>query len=282
MTGVRRVGHAGTLDPLATGVLLVCLGRATRIAEYLMAGRKTYRAGVRLGCVTNTYDAEGEVTARAPVDVRREGIERVLEAFTGVIEQVPPMYSAVKHRGTPLYRLARQGIEVERQPRAVEIFHLELITWEAPDLVIELTCSSGTYVRTLAHDIGQALGCGAYLASLTRLASGRFRQEDALSPQEFGRAVAEERWEALLHPLDAALYAFPAVYLSREEAYRLCSGRAVGASVEGLPPQDDALGRAYGPEGEFLAVVAYDPPAGVWRPRKVFCAERVEDYATGP
>jgi tRNA pseudouridine55 synthase len=214
------------------------------------------------------------------VDVSEEQITAALTAFTGTVEQVPPMYSALKHHGTPLYRLARKGIEVEREPRAVEISRLELITWEPPDLVIELTCSPGTYVRALAHDIGQTLGCGAYLASLTRLASGRFTQADALSPADLARAVDEGRWEALLHPIDAALYSFPALHLSREGAKRICSGQTVAASEAVPGAEDETLGRAYGPDGRFLAVVAYDRAAACWRPRKVFCAERAQAYAT--
>ena len=160
LTSVRRVGHAGTLDPMATGVLLVCIGRATRVTEYLMAGKKTYRARVRLGITTDTYDAEGRITASVdPVAVDRAQVEDALPRFRGEIAQVVPMYSAAKHKGTPLHRLARRGLDVEREPRPVEVFRLELTAWEPPECVLEVVCSPGTYVRALAHD-GRNDSCG--------------------------------------------------------------------------------------------------------------------------
>ena len=279
LTGIRRVGHAGTLDPLATGVLLICIGRATRVAEYLMTGRKTYRARVRLGISTDTYDAEGQVTAQAPVDVDRAQVESALIRFRGSIAQVPPIYSAIKHKGTPLYRLARRGVEPEQlslKARQVEIFHLELTDWEPPECTLELACSPGTYVRALAHDLGQVLGCGAHLSALVRLASGRFRLEEAVALDDFTRAAAAGRWQGLLHPIDAALTGFVALHLDADAAKRLCFGQAISHPVV---DRDAAailgaaeLARAYGPDETFLAIVSYDPAAGVWRPRKVFCS----------
>ena len=273
LTGIRRVGHAGTLDPLATGVLLVCIGRATRVAEYLMAGQKIYHARVGLGITTDTYDAEGQVLAEAPVEVSRAQVEAALARFRGTITQVPPMYSALKHQGTPLHRLARRGIEVERKPRQIQILRLELTAWDPPECMLEITCSPGTYVRALAHDLGQALGCGAHLTGLTRLASGDFRLEDAVTLEELAQAAPDGRWPDLLHPIDAALARLPALRLDAGAARRLCSGQAIS-----LPPGEgggggvDLLARAYGPDGTFLALAAHDPAAGVWRPRKVFCA----------
>jgi tRNA pseudouridine55 synthase len=283
LTGVRRVGHAGTLDPLATGVLLICIGRATRVTEYLMAGRKAYRTCVRLGITTDTYDADGQVVAEAPVEVGRAQVETALECFRGTIAQVPPVYSALKHEGTPLYRLARRGVDVERlsllKARQVEVFRLKLTTWEPPECVLEVTCSPGTYVRTLAHDLGQALGCGAHVTALTRLASGDFHLEDAVTLEEFTQSVSGGCWLDLLHPLDAALARFPALHLDADAAWRLCSGQAVEVhdcgDVEmetGEREEAACLARAYGPGETFLALVAYEPAAGVWRPRKVFCA----------
>jgi len=272
LTGVRRVGHAGTLDPLAAGVLLVCIGRATRVAEYLMAGHKVYRARVRLGISTDTYDAEGMITSEAPVEVDRAQVEAALSSFRGVIAQVPPVYSAIKHQGTPLHRLARRGVAVEQislKARQVEILRLELAAWEPPECTLDVTCSPGTYVRALAHDLGQALGCGAHLSGLTRLASGRFRVEDAVTLEEFAEIAAQGRWAARLHPIDAALTRFRPLYVDADAARRLCSGQPIffpsGDTV------DDPLARAYGPDRVFLALVAYDPEANVWRPRKVFC-----------
>lgn len=270
LTGIRRVGHAGTLDPLATGVLLVCVGRATRAVEYLMAGRKAYRARVHLGVATDTYDAEGRVIAQAPVEVSRAQVEQALPPFRGRIAQVPPMYSAIKRDGTPLYRLARRGVELEREPRPVDVFRLDLTDWNPPLITLEIECSSGTYVRALAHDLGQALGCGAHLAGLVRLASGRFRVQDAVSLQELDRAAAEGRWIELLHPIDAALTRFPALHLDAGAARRLRSGQAIRAPAEEAGEGEEKLARAYGPDGAFLALAAWDPESGSWQPRKVF------------
>jgi len=275
LTGIRRVGHAGTLDPLATGVLLICIGRATRVAEYLMGGQKVYRARLRLGISTDTYDAEGQVTAEAPVEVNRTQVEAALARFRGRIPQVPPIYSALKRRGTPLYRLARQGVDVEKlvpEARQIEIFRLELTGWEPPECTLELTCSPGTYVRSLAHDLGQALGCGAHLSGLIRLASGAFRVEDAVALDAFAQAAAEGRWQDLLHPIDAALARFSALHVDADAARRLCSGQAVVRLSHESASDGVELARAYGPDGTFLAVVGYDPAAEAWQPRKVFCS----------
>jgi tRNA pseudouridine55 synthase len=276
LTGIRRVGHAGTLDPMATGVLLVCIGKATRVSEYLMAGQKVYRARVRLGITTDTYDVEGQVVASASVDdVTRAEVEATLTRFRGAIEQVPPMYSALKHKGERLHRLARQGVEVKREPRQVEISRLALTEWEPPECTLEVTCSPGTYVRALAHDLGQALGCGAHLTGLVRLASGRFRLEDSVTLDVFAQAAAEGRWTDLLHPVDAALAHFPALHLDAEAARWLCSGRAIVAPPAGHPPRvaggtEGEMARAYGPDGAFLALAVYDPAAKTWHPHKVF------------
>jgi tRNA pseudouridine55 synthase len=263
VAGTRRVGHAGTLDPMATGVLLVCVGRATRVAEYLMASPKTYRARVRLGVTTDTYDAEGTVVEERPVDVDRRAVERALDRFRGPVLQVPPMYSALKRGGRRLYNLARQGVTVEREPRPVEIHRLELVEWASPGLVLEVTCSPGTYVRSLAHDLGREVGCGAHLTGLVRLASGDFRLEDAVGIDTLTR----ERLPSLLLPLDAALGRYPALHLDEEAAQAVRSGRAVeGPSLGG----EIGLARAYGPDGILLAVMVYRPGQGVWHPRKVF------------
>lgn len=267
LTGIRRVGHAGTLDPLATGVLLVCLGRATRVVEYLMEGTKTYRARVRMGITTDTYDAEGSIVTESPVQVSRAQVETGMAHFRGVISQLPPMYSAVKHQGTPLHRLARQGIHVDREPRRVEVYRLELTAWEPPECTIEVDCSQGTYVRTLAHDLGHILGCGAHLTALARLASGGFKLEDAISLQDLEKAAAEDRWTDLLQPIDAALVHLPELRLDEKAARRICSGQ--GVASEGAAGPDD-LARAYSPDGTFLALAAYDAKHKVWRPRKVF------------
>lgn len=265
---VRRVGHAGTLDPMATGVLLVCLGKATRVTEYLMAGHKVYRAVIRLGVTTDTYDAEGEVLETRPVEVDLEQVRATLARFRGRVQQVPPMYSALKRDGQPLYKLARRGITVERPARTVEIFDLTLEDWSPPDLTLTVTCSPGTYIRSLAHDLGERLGCGGHLIALTRLASGRFTLDEAVSLEEVAQAAREGRLETLLYPLDAALETFPAVALSEQDSQRVRSGRSVGRDV--APPSPEGLCRAYDPAGRLLALLRYDPVTDRWRPHKVF------------
>jgi tRNA pseudouridine55 synthase len=270
LTGIRRVGHAGTLDPLATGVLLVCIGRpATRVVEYLVDEPKVYRTEAWLGATTDTFDAEGKVVSERPAGVSRDQVEEALKGFRGAIQQIPPMYSAVKHGGEPLYRLARRGIEVEREPRWVDIYRLQLVSWNPPRFTLELSCSSGTYVRALVHDLGQALECGAYVTGLTRLASGSFRLEDAVTLPTFAERAKEGRWPEMLVPVDRALAGrFPALHLDADTAGRLCSGQAVSGIDGGN--LGEGMARAYGPEGRFLALVAHDPVQSTWRPRKVF------------
>ena len=277
MSGQRRVGHAGTLDPLATGVLVVCLGQATRVAEYLVASDKVYQAQIRLGVSTDTHDAEGEVTATAEVDVRQEEgwrLRKALASLTGSIQQVPPMYSALKRKGTPLYKLARQGITVEREPRPVEIHNIELLDWAPPLLTIRVGCSPGTYIRALARDLGQKLSCGAHLQSLTRLASGHFSLEKAVSLDELAEAFDQGNWQEFIHPIDEALLDFEPVVVDAQTEQRIRHGQR----VEGPPPAPPTSGereredfrRAYSQTGKLIAILRHDPQTGLWQPKKVF------------
>ena len=270
-----KAGHAGTLDPMATGVLLVCLGQATRVAEYLMGGRKRYRAGVVLGSTTDTYDAEGELTSSGGrTDFRQAEIEAALAGLLGPIEQVPPIYSALKQEGEPLHRRARRGEPVEVRPRPVEIDEIRLSSWEPPGLILEITCSPGTYVRSLAHDLGQRLGSGAYLGSLVRLASGRFTLEDATSLERLEEAFQYGQEEQFLLPMDEALLEWPAIVVDSGEKQRLVQGQPIsGGVIAGSGGRETAgWARAYSSDGDFLAIVAYDQGAGRWQPKKVFYA----------
>jgi len=271
VSGQRRVGHAGTLDPMATGVLLVCLGQATRVAEYLMAGRKRYRASVVLGSTTDTYDAEGEVTSSGGrTDFEQAEIEAALAGLSGPIDQVPPIYSALKQGGEPLHRRARRGEQVEVQPRRVEIDEIQLLDWKPPVLILEIACSPGTYVRSLAHDLGQRLGSGSHLGALVRLASGRFTLEDATSLERLEEAFRHGQEEQYLLPLDEALLDWPAIVVDSDEKQRLVQGQPIPARAS--KPADDGWARAYSSDGDFLAIVAYEAGAGRWRPKKVFYA----------
>ncbi len=262
----RRVGHAGTLDPLADGVLLVCLGAACRVVTELQNMTKRYRATLRLGMTTTTFDAEGEVTAQADASgVSRQQFLTVLEGFRGTIWQTPPMYSALKRAGRPLYELARDGLEVARQARQVTVHDLELAVWNPPLVELRMTVSRGTYVRVLAHDIGQAMRVGAHLTQLTRTAIGPFQLGEAHALAEVEQAFREGWGSKLLHPIDAALTAYPVAVLSAKEVLQARCGQGLQLpNVEG-----DRL-RAYDHAGALVAVLRRRADASLWFPERVF------------
>ncbi|MBN1936153.1 MAG: tRNA pseudouridine(55) synthase TruB [Anaerolineae bacterium] len=267
MSRQHQVGHAGTLDPLATGVLLVCLGQATRVSEYLMGSPKTYRAAIHLGVSTTTHDAEGEIVAQSPVETTRAGFEQALGLFVGRIEQVPPMHSAIKQKGRKLYKLAHRGITVERAPRPVEIFALALLDWMPPIARVEVRCGPGTYIRALARDLGQALGCGAHLSGLRRTQSGQFSADNAVSIERLEAAFAESSFDRWLHGIDAAFADLPEIHLDGPTAYRLALGQFIDAPSS-HPTETRA--RAYGPERRFIALIERTQPEQGWKPVKVF------------
>jgi tRNA pseudouridine55 synthase len=253
-----KAGHTGSLDPLATGLLPVCLGGATKFSAFLLDADKRYRVCVRLGVTTTTADAEGEVVATASVvGLDEEDLRGVLEGFVGAIEQLPPMYSAVKHQGERLYKLARKGIEVERSPRIVQIFEIALRELTTPDILLDVHCSKGTYVRTLAEDLGKALGCGGHVTELRRTGVGPFVEPDShfVTLPELER-VAERAGpgalDGFLLPLESALGHCPAVRLSEDAAFYLRQGEAV------LVPQAPTEGmvRLYDPSRRFIGVGA--------------------------
>jgi tRNA pseudouridine55 synthase len=265
---VKQVGHAGTLDPLATGVLVVCVGQATRISEYLLGHDKTYRATIRLGVETDTYDADGRVIARHEVSVDRSAIERTSAKFIGPIRQVPPMHSALKHGGQKLYELARAGLEVDRPARPITIHSIDLIDWQSPDVTIDVHCSAGTYIRSLAHDLGQELGTGAHLIALERTASGPFRLAEAITLDEFEALAHEHQWQAQLHSIDQALGEWPAVTLNQAQRTRAITG----GPIDSLP-LDGVHGRAHDEHGRLIALLVFDQKKKQWRADKVFVNE---------
>lgn len=253
-----KAGHTGSLDPLATGLLPLCLGGATKFSAFLLDADKRYRVRVRLGVTTTTGDAEGEVLATASTEgIDGAALRAALDRFLGPIEQLPPMYSAVKHQGQRLYKLARRGIEVERTPRTVEILAIELRELVLPEFEMDVHCSKGTYVRTLAEDIGAALGCGAHVIGLRRTGVGPFVEGETrfLTLPELA-ALAEAggddpgALDALLLPLESALGHWPAVRLSEDAAFYLRQGQAV------LVPQapTEGLVRLYDPSKRFIGV----------------------------
>jgi len=247
----EKAGHTGTLDPLASGLLPVCFGEATKFAQSLLDAEKRYRATVRFGTSTTTGDAEGEVVDRGPVDFDRATLEAALSRFVGRIRQVPPRHSALKHQGRPLYAYARAGVDVAREPREVEIRALSLVDWRPPDAVVDVACSKGTYVRTLAEDLGTALGTSAHLAALVRTGSGGFDLADAIGIDAIEALAPEERL-ARLRPVDCLLAALPRLDLSEHAARALSCGRTVVAPAEVAP----ARYRAYDASGAFVGVVS--------------------------
>lgn len=236
----RKAGHTGSLDPLAGGMLPICLGDATKVSAFLLDADKRYRFKTTLGVKTATADTEGEVLLERPVeDYSRERIEAVLELFRGEIQQLPPMYSALKHQGKRLYELAREGIEVEREPRAISIHALRLVEVDLPHLVLDVHCSKGTYVRTLAEDIGEALGCGAHISALRRTGVGPYSDYPmyTIDAVEEMANAGQDRLDALLLPIDTALADWPAVRLGADAGFYLQQGQPVlvpKAPVEGL------------------------------------------------
>lgn len=261
LAGIRRVGHAGTLDPLASGLLLVCLGRATRLLEYLVGQPKSYLATVQLGQETSTYDAEGEVMARHPVDISRQQLTTALDRFRGDIEQLAPLYSAVKVGGQPLYRLARKGEPVERPARVVTIYQLDLLAWQGSVLELRIHCSSGTYIRSIAHDLGQELGCGAFLTGLRRTDVGRYSLADAMPLT----SLAQEDWRRHLRPTDSAIRHLARLDVADGEALALFHGQAIPRR----PGQTkESLVRAYDEADHFVGVLTADDQQ--WRPQKIF------------
>ncbi|MBL8341585.1 MAG: tRNA pseudouridine(55) synthase TruB [Rubrivivax sp.] len=255
----EKGGHTGTLDPLATGLLPLCFGAATKFSQASLEADKRYRATLRLGERTTTGDGEGEVVERRAVGCDTAAIDKALARFTGVIEQKPPMHSALKHEGKALYEYARAGIEIERAPRRVTIHRIEVVEWTVPLLVLDVHCSKGTYIRTLAEDIGRALGCGATLAALRRTASGPVALEQAITLEAL-EALPEADRAARLLPTDVLLADWPAVRLPEDEAGRFLTGlrrrvaQADAAAVRVYGPQPRAfLGTAHITAGELIA-----------------------------
>jgi len=263
----RRVGHAGTLDPMATGVLVVCLGQATRLSEYLVQGNKRYRATVRFGLTTDTWDTEGQTIETRPLgDLREQDLVALLPRLTGEIEQTPPMYSAIKVNGQPLHRLARKGITVEREPRRVEVQALIPISWESPDLILDVECSKGTYVRSLAHDLGILAGCGATLAALRRTAVGPFSASQATPLGQLWEERENDVWQRHLTPLYEALAEWPRVTVGAETLEELRFGRPAPLPIRERPD----IVAVFDSDRLLAAIVTPQSESELWQPSKVF------------
>ena len=282
ITGQRqKVGHAGTMDPLARGVLPICFGQATRLMDQVLDGLKRYRVEIELGATTSTYDAEGEVVkAGDPANITRADIEAALAPFVGLIEQTPPMYSAVKVNGQRLYKLARAGIEVQRKARTVEIHDIQIEDLSLPRVVLVVECGRGVYMRSLAHDLGQALGCGGYVTDLERQYSGGFPVEESITLEQLEAASeAPSGWQRYLYPVDWALREMRSMTVSPNAEQYLGHGQPVSLGGPGLDAGYLEQFRAYTRDGRFLALVRCDRSAQLWRPIKVFQISTPSPYA---
>ncbi len=263
----KRVGHAGTLDPAARGVLPICVGQATRVAEYLSESGKAYQAEVVFGVATDTYDAEGAITSTASTtDLVLARIEETLPHFLGLQMQVPPVYSAIKLQGQPAYKRTRAGEEITLKPRPIVIYSLKVIDWIPPRLTLAIECSKGTYIRALAHDLGMQLGCYAYLDALVRTRSGLFTLSESITLEQLADAIETNTAQHYLYPVDKALEQYPAITLDADTIERVKHGNTFSTSVEYSP----GLARVYDTTGHFLAIAGWNEEQKAWHPKKVF------------
>ena len=280
LTGEKRVGHAGTLDPAASGVLPICVGHGTRVIEYLMENTKNYRAEIEFGKTTDTYDATGSLTSIEDSSyLSRRQIETTLQNFIGEIQQVPPVYSALKWKGKPYYKLARAGIDIKIAARPVVIHTITILDWQFPVVTIDVTCGKGTYIRSLAHDLGQMIGCGAYMKSLERRAYGPFSITNAISIDELEESFAGKYWQRYIHPIDSVLLHLKAIVVNDDVRQDIRHGRTVDNKYistqmltdESKPEESqEVLCRAYGLDGNFLGILRFVSETGQWKPEKVF------------
>jgi tRNA pseudouridine55 synthase len=273
LLNAQKAGHTGTLDPFATGLLPLCFGEATKFAQDLLDADKSYETVVHLGVTTTTGDTEGDIVATREVDVSREQIEAVLERFRGEIDQVPPMHSALKRDGKPLYEYARAGVTLEREARRVCIHTLDLLDYQAPYLTLRVSCSKGTYIRVLGEDIGAALGCGAHLQALRRTQVGRLSLDDAVTLDRFANTAEEARGQ-LLAPVDALLSSFPSIMLTEALAQRFLHGQRLALGKEGMVfPQITGRVRVYREAGAQLLGTAQLMEFGVLAPERLVAAD---------
>jgi len=267
-TGIRRAGHTGTLDPRASGVLVVLVGPAVRLSEFVSASDKRYHATIHLGSSTDTYDADGSITSTGSSsweEITEEKFNEVLQHFVGEIVQVPPPYSAVKVKGKKAYEMAREGEEVDLEPRKIQVYSLDVLEWAPPEVVIDVYCSSGTYVRSLANDLGKELGCGAHLIGLRRTKSGRFTLRDAVPLRRLEEAFDAGTWYRNLIPAAEALADWPMVELNTDQVELVRHGHRFAAN-EG----SKGWARGVSEQGDLVALLEVDEESGEWQPRKVF------------
>jgi tRNA pseudouridine55 synthase len=263
----KRVGHAGTLDPAASGVLPICVGQGTRVAEYLSESGKAYTANIHFGVVTDTYDAEGAIVRTADTeDLTLEQIQQALTGFLGPQMQMPPRYSAIKLQGQPAYKRMRAGEEITLEPRPIVLTQLDILAWQPPHLTLAIECSKGTYIRSLAYDLGECLDCGAHLAGLIRTRSGPFILSDSITLDQLAEVAANGNVEQYLNAADSVLQQYPALILDAVTTERVMHGNPFTYDIETRAE----LARVYDANGRFVAIAEWDVERGMWQPTKVF------------
>ena len=274
LTKQKRVGHAGTLDPRATGLLPICFGQATRVMEYLVDSPKTYMAVIELGVSTDSYDAAGQVTSIAETSlINTEDIESALDKYKGTFNQVPPMFSALKKEGKRLYKLARAGKEVDRPPREVSIYKMDMLDWSQPNVTLEIQCGRGMYVRSLAHDIGVDLGCGAHLSQLDRIKTGPFDYSTALDISKAEKVCTTGDWISCLYPIDFPLMKLRSATVSPHIERAIRQKQAVYLNTSHCQSGASHLCRVYSSEGDLIAIAEPSSEGGnMWRAKKLFNA----------
>ena len=263
----KRVGHAGTLDPAASGVLPICVGKGTRVAEYLSESGKAYQADILFGVVTDTYDAEGSIVRTASAEkLTLDEIEHVLPGFLGPQMQMPPLYSAIKLQGQPAYKRMRAGEEITLEPRPIVLSQLDILAWQSPKLTLAIECSKGTYIRSFAYDLGERLGCGAHLVGLIRTRSGPFTLSDSITLDQLTEAVENGTIEQYLHTADSVLQQYPALMLDTVTTERVLHGNPFTYNIE----TQSELARVYDANERFVAIAQWDTEREMWQPTKVF------------
>lgn len=276
LANAESVGHGGTLDPQASGVLPIMLGQATRVSEFLLDVTKVYRATIFLGASTSTYDREGEIIATGDIShVTLDAIRRALSRFQGHILQRPPMFSAVKQHGQPLYKSARAGKEVERAERTVHVKRIDVLSWTPPSLTLEIECGRGTYIRSIAHELGEALGCGGYLQALERTQVGPFTSANSLTIEHLHDASLGGYFHEILLPIDALVLHLPAAIISEADVRAIGQGQYLH-NVE-FAPTPHRQCRAYDLAGDMVALLAKDKTGDMWKPAKVLLGSRIAE-----
>ena len=275
-----KIGHGGTLDPIATGVLPICVGNGTRLSEFVLTGDKTYLMSARLGVSTDTYDSEGKtIEQHDHHEVSLSQVRSALTGFDGEIDQIPPMYSAIKKDGQPLYKLARQGKNVPREPRRVTVKSLTLTEWDPPDFQLRIECGSGFYARSLAHDLGQGLSCGAHMTSLRRERAGEFHIEDSVSIDELTAGANDDSWTRHLLKPDYVLKHFDAICIGSQQTAAFTHGRAIDVAHNSSESGEVQVS-VYAKSGELLGLGFHDAATSRLRPAKVFHAAIESSGAT--